>query len=138
METHPILDLKIISDEMYESLFYTSNILLSEGIYIEEGTRYNDKEVWTCITLFHITKDDAELMTLYEGNLLSNIQTYRILKDTLEIYDKHLKVEFLSIMREMSISRMSSSMQSDPEKQKEIYERWLGDLEMIKHKIKAS
>lgn len=111
--------------EEKDSFIYISKNMLTDNILIEEETHFTeDDKVSTLINLKHFNDLDAVHLTIYEGDLLSPIQVYRIVKDIYEIYLDMPLNEFLKAIDELSISTMSAAMQSKEENRLNIME-WI-------------
>lgn len=135
---HPAINnLNVIYREEFDRTYYATDGMIYGGdIFIEEDVLMGaDNDVSTYITVKCLSKDNAELITMYDGDLLASIQTYRILKDIKELYHSHDLVDFLKIMRELSISYMSSSMQSKAENRINIRADIQEDLKWIKEQF---
>lgn len=110
-----------------ESLFFYNDEMLKENVLICENTLLNeDDSVQTCISVKHFNEIDAGTWDLYWGDLLSPIQVYRIVLDIYESYRDYPLNMFLEMVDEMSVSSMSSSMQSQ-QKNKIDITKWIRD-----------
>lgn len=135
---HPaIKDLKMICHDENDKTYYATNNMMKEGIFLEEFIQFGENhEVFTYITLKAISKDNAELFSVYEGVVLTDIQIYRILKDVLDLFGDYHTVDFLNILRELSSSYMSSSMQSYSENRLNIRQEMQKELKFVKEGFK--
>lgn len=113
MNRLPIRDIEVI--DMDDQIIYYTKDMKDNNILIEESTIMFDKNVETIISVKCLTRNNAEDFTLYWDTLLSPIQVYRIVKDIIDLYNDYHVVDFLKIMRNMSTTYTSSSMQSKPD-----------------------
>lgn len=97
--------------------------MLKNNILIEERTLI-DGNVETTINVKYFNDIDAVHHTIYEGDLLTPIQIYRIIKDIYELFTENSLKDFLDVMDTLSISTMSASMQTE-EKNKEDIMNWV-------------
>ncbi|PGT82212.1 hypothetical protein [Bacillus sp. AFS040349] len=144
--THPsIRDLFIIHPEEENSgLFsseytcYFSEKMLADGIFIEIFDIANEEMIGTreyiesYINVKYLSEEDAETFTLYQDIPLSPIQLYSLLKDIKELYEQNFKNDFLKIMKDFSITVLSSSNQSNPGHKLELRIALIEEINSIK------
>ncbi|WP_027725453.1 hypothetical protein [Tuberibacillus calidus] len=110
-------------DEENERFLYYNDKLFRDNILIVEDTIYTaDDDVEMMISVKYFSDEDACHFTIYQGELLSPIQVYRIVKDIYDFYNGNDLDIFIDLINEFSISTMSASMQSNEEKRKEIFD----------------
>ncbi len=108
-------------NEEEETYYYYSEQMLNDKVVIKENTFMTiDDNVETIISVEHLNDLDAEDFTMYWDDLLSPIQSYRIIKDIYELYQEHSLSSFLEIIRELSVSYTSALMQSREENKQRI------------------
>jgi hypothetical protein len=115
--------LKQLMNDETEDIYYFSEGMLDDNVIIQESTLiYDDKnsnpKIESMISVKYINNVagidlDAADYTLYWGDLLAPIQTYRIIKDIYDLYLTLNKEKFIETMYNLSTSSYSSSIQSD-------------------------
>lgn len=111
-----ITNLKYIHFNTHESIFYYDESMLHDKFIFEESTEFTvDNDVRTVFSLKHYNSTDAFRLTLYEGYLLSPIQTLKILSDAVNLYKDNSLNTFLKLIRNLSISTMTSLSQTQEE-----------------------
>lgn len=124
-----ITNLKHIHSNTHETTIYYDDYMLADKIIFEESTETTpDDYVFTTINLKHYNNTDAFHFTLYEGDLLSPIQTLRILSDAVNLYKDNLLNTFLRLVDDLSISTMTSLSQTQEKNQIEIREWIVGSF----------
>ncbi|PAV30298.1 hypothetical protein CIL05_07460 [Virgibacillus profundi] len=112
-----ILGLKHKYSDMYESIYYYNDALLSDGIvFKEENTDYEDRngnlQIRAELNIKVIDENDAQHLGIYCGDILDKIQTHLMLKEILGWYESYSREEFVKLLQEFSSTSMTSKSQS--------------------------
>lgn len=110
---------QVEQEEFDGAYYYFSKEMLENHIVINSFDIIHEEHfgtkdaVETIIEVKHLSEQNAQSFTLYQGLLLEKIQLYRIIKDIKELYDQNNLNDFLDIMKSFSGSYMSSQMQTE-------------------------
>jgi len=130
--------LLVLEHEVDEVYFYTNPSMIKDGLYIELSESESNEEDFkyqTWINVKSITSDDAIAYTIYNGDSLQDIQSYRIIKDILELYETFPLVIFLKTIRCMSGTSYSASMQSVAEHRLNVLRELKTEFDMVKRLV---
>lgn len=140
----PIKELESVVHNCTEDIYYFTEKMLSEGIFIkynisenpeaelgERGCMDSYLEIGSLNEVEGIVLG-AEYYILYWSELLTPIQLYRMVKDVCELYSNHSKNEFVEIIRELSTQYRSSNIQSDLDHSESIISEIVDEIELIK------
>ncbi|QIZ08452.1 hypothetical protein HFZ78_18485 [Priestia megaterium] len=143
MEKLTIEGLKTVINENTEDLYYFSDKMLNDGIYIKykvlqpvgipgpKGLKHSHIQVGNLKVTGDIVSI-AEYYILYWDVLLSDIELYRMIKDTYEIYNSHSRSEFGELMRERAESGAISPTPKKLDDNNNIINDLLNDIKLIK------
>lgn len=116
-------------NEEEETLYYSNEKMYKDGFIIEENTiafEMGHVETWIDVHQLKRIGDidmDAATYTMYNGDMLVPIQTYRIIKDIIELYESNNAKEFAEIMHGNCVQHISASMQSKKANSTDVYQR---------------
>ncbi|MDQ6598091.1 hypothetical protein [Bacillus salipaludis] len=143
MEKLTIEGLKTVFNENTEDLYYFSDKMLNDGIYIKytvlqpvgnpgpKGLKHSHIQVGNLKVTGDIVSI-AEYYILYWDVLLSDIELYRMIKDTYEIYNSHSRSEFGELIRERAESGALSPTPKKLDDTNDIINDLLNDIKLIK------
>lgn len=114
---HPVLkNLRVMDHEDSDATYYATKEMLNDGIFIKEAFTYDDNDKpFAAIWLIYLSRSDhqAGIITLHEGDPLSPLQLYMMLKTVLDLYEENALSDFLMMMEELSISFTSTEIQNE-------------------------
>lgn len=114
--------------DIEDTRFFFTRESLAKGVFIQYDNFDADDEssIETWISLRIVTEDDAHDWDVYTGAYLNNPQVYRIVKDTIDVYNEyadHGEEVLHEMLWHMSGSYSSASSQSDERhRSKKMYE----------------
>ena len=97
-----------------EGFYYATEKMLANNLLIEESNRDGETEIDidTWVTLYHYNDNDAMLFTLAIEKSIPSLVVLSMVKEVINLLETNSFDEFLEIMRELSVSYMSDSMQT--------------------------
>lgn len=128
----------LTSDE--EGVYYSTEKLLANNILIEESKCEKEEGVMfeTWLTLYYYNENNAMLCTLAIEDSIPSIQSLSMVKEVINLFETNSLDDFLNIMRELSVSYMDSSMQSNEEQKQNVRERVIYYFDEYKELVKIS
>lgn len=120
-------------DEENETVsYYTDdslkhNIIVKVSNFVGEGL---DSE--TIISVEYYNDLDAGIFSIYQDNMINDIQTYRIIADIFDFYNTLSLSDFLSVMNEISVSSMTALMQHEKKNKTRIIDEIKEFIEALK------
>lgn len=119
-----------------ETVFYYTDDMLANGFIIIETCGDSTGSFKLGIDILYIDLQNGKALNaskynMYYGNVLQEIQEYRVLKDILDFYNELNKEEFVDLIDEMCSSSLSANQHIDPYAGAELLEHYYSTYKFV-------
>lgn len=115
-----------------EAYYFYNEQLLANNVIIKYETLVYDDDNPNVISVKHYNELNAGEWFFYWGDYLEHIQIYRIIKDIFDLFNEHPFSDFAQFLDDLSTQSYSSSMQSNADHKRDIYEEIKVEIESVK------